>query len=210
MSSLQDFDVNDLDFNNMGSWPSAVKGIAGLIVFILVLLLGYQLLISDDVADLDREVAKEQKLKQDFEVKQGKAVHLEKYKEQMILIQSSFETLLKQLPQSSEVAGLVDEISYAATGAGLEISTISLQEEVDKEVYLEQPINIEVAGGYHQLAEFVSRVSNMPRIVTLHDFDINATEQEVFGSEGEKMLVMTVSANTYRYDDTVGSDDGGQ
>lgn len=201
MSSLQDFNVNDLDFNNMGVWPTPVKAIAGAIVFVLVLILGYQVFISDDEAQLEREIAAERQLKQSFETKQRKAVHLEAYKNQMKMIQSSFEALLKQLPQGSEVAGLVDEISYAITGAGLELENISLKGEVSREIYFEEPLEIIVSGSYHQIADFVSRVSNMPRIVTLHDFSIKLTDRDVFGSEGEKMLVMTVTAKTYRYDE---------
>ncbi|NVK89499.1 MAG: type 4a pilus biogenesis protein PilO [Gammaproteobacteria bacterium] len=199
MSGMQDFNVNDLDFNNMGIWPTPVKVITGLIVFGLVLLLGYQFFISDDLDSLDREVRQENTLKQEFEKKQKKAVHLEAYKNQMESIKKSFESLLKQLPQRSEVPGLVDEISYAITGAGLELENISLKGEVSREIYFEEPLEINVSGGYHQIADFVSRVSNMPRIVTLHDFTIKTTDREVFGSEGEAMLVMTVTAKTYRY-----------
>ncbi len=201
MSSLQDFNVNDLDFSNMGSWPVPVKAITGAIVFILVLILGYQLFVVDDESLLEREVLKERQLKSEFETKQRKAVHLEAYKNQMKMIQSSFESLLKQLPQRSEVPGLVDEVSYAITGAGLELNNISLQGEVDREIYFEEPLEIVISGSYHQIADFVSRVSNMPRIVTLHDFSIKTTDREVFGSEGEKVLVMTVIAKTYRYDE---------
>jgi type IV pilus assembly protein PilO len=202
MSSLQDFNVNDLDFNNMGSWPIPVKIITGAIVFILVVILGYQFVVADDEYTLEREVAKERQLKQEFETKQRKAAHLDAYKNQMKMIQSSFESLLKQLPQRSEVPGLVDEISYAITGAGLELDGITLQGEVNREIYFEEPLEISVSGRYHQIADFVSRVSNMPRIVTLHDFTIKATDKEVFGSEGEKVLVMNVIAKTYRYDES--------
>ncbi len=201
MSSLSDFNVNDLDFNNMGVWPTPVKMVAGVIVFILVLILGYQFFISDDEAKLEKEQKKEGQLKQTYETKQRKAVHLDAYREQMKMIQSSFDALLKQLPQRSEVAGLVDEISYAITGAGLELENISLKGEVAQEIYYEEPLEIIVSGSYHQIADFVSRVSNMPRIVTLHDFNISTTDKTVFGTEGERVLTMTITAKTYRYDE---------
>ena len=201
MSNMNDFNINDLDFNNMGSWPLPVKVIAGILVFILVCVLGYQFFISDQKLVLEREQAKERTLKSEYERKYEKAAHLEEYKEQMKTIHKSFKSLLKQLPRSSEVAGLVDEVSFAATGAGLELKSIKLKEEVDQDVYVEQPIEIAVAGSYHQIAEFVSRVSNMNRIVTLHDFGIQATDKEVYGAANERMLVMTVTAKTYRYDD---------
>lgn len=201
MSSLSDFNVNDLDFNNMGVWPAPVKIVAGVIVFILVLILGYQFFISDDEAKLEKEQKQEGQLKQTYETKQRKAVHLDAYREQMKMIQSSFDALLKQLPQRSEVAGLVDEISYAITGAGLELENISLKGEVAQEIYYEEPLEIIVSGSYHQIADFVSRVSNMPRIVTLHDFKISTTDKTVFGTEGERVLTMTITAKTYRYDE---------
>ncbi|NVJ58972.1 MAG: type 4a pilus biogenesis protein PilO [Gammaproteobacteria bacterium] len=198
---MQDFNINDLDFNNMGVWPMPVKIVAGVIVFLLVSLLGYQFTVSDDLDLLEREKNQERSLKQDFETKQKKAVHLDAYRKQMEQIQKTFESLLKQLPQRSEVPGLVDEISYAITAAGLELNKMALQGEVNREIYFEEPLQISVSGGYHQIAEFVSRVSNMPRIVTLHDFSITATDREVFGSEGEKILDMSITAKTYRYDE---------
>ncbi len=201
MSSLKDFNVNDLDFNNMGSWPTPVKAITGAVVLVLVVLLGYQFFISDDESQLEREQAKEKTLKQSFETKQHKAVHLEAYRNQMKMIQSSFDALLKQLPQGSEIPSLVDEVSYAATGAGLELAKVKLLPEVNREIYFEAPLEVNVSGSYHQIGEFVSRVSNMPRIVTLHDFTIKTTDREVYGSNGEKVLSLTVIANTYRYDE---------
>ncbi|MEE4244979.1 MAG: type 4a pilus biogenesis protein PilO, partial [Kangiellaceae bacterium] len=147
MSSLKDFNVNDLDFENMGSWPTPVKIITGVIVFVLVLLLGYQLVVSEDEAQLEREILNERKHKQDFETKQARAVHLEAYKNQMVMIQASFEALLKQLPQNSQVPSLVDEISYAATGAGLELGDFVLRDQIDKEIYFEVPVDISIIGG---------------------------------------------------------------
>ncbi|WP_144392978.1 type 4a pilus biogenesis protein PilO [Pleionea sediminis] len=201
MSSLQDFKLEDLDVNNMGVWPTPVKAVFGAIVFILVVVGGYVLFVSDDEDALAAAKNTERELKQSFETKQRKAVHLDAYRDQMKRIQNSFESLLKQLPQSSEVPGLVDEISYAITGAGLELDNISLKGEIAKEIYFEEPLDIIISGGYHQIAEFVSRVSNMPRIVTLHDFEISNTGREVFGTEGEMMLKMTITAKTYRYDE---------
>lgn len=34
LDSLRSIDINDLDLNNVGSWPGAVKFIAGLLLFI--------------------------------------------------------------------------------------------------------------------------------------------------------------------------------
>ena len=39
LEGLRSIDLNDLDLNNVGSWPGAVKFVAGLLLLILVLAL---------------------------------------------------------------------------------------------------------------------------------------------------------------------------
>ena len=200
LKDLNNLDISDIDFNNMGSWPLAAKVFVSLIVFGIVGGLGYHLFVSDQTKQLTTLERKEVEFKKEFEKKQGKAVNLEAYKSQMVTIQESFKTLLQQLPKSSEIAGLVDELSYAATGAGCEILKVEFLKEVDSEFYAEKPIQMEVSGGYHQIAQFISRVSRLPRIVTLHDFEIKLEGGDVPTSPGEKMLLMSITAKTYRSD----------
>jgi len=200
LKSLNELDISDIDFNNMGSWPPAAKGVVAAFVFLLVCFLGYQLVISDQALQLTTLQRKEIDLKKEFERKQSKAVNLEAYKRQMQTIKESFKTLLQQLPRSSELAGLVEELSYAATGAGCELLQAEFSDEKNQEFYTAKDIKIVVTGGYHQIADFVSRVSRLPRIVTLHDFKIEVGDGEVPGSPGEKMLIMSATARTYRAD----------
>ncbi len=200
LKSLNDLDVNDIDFTNMGSWPVAGKAVMVAIVFSLVVGLGYYAFIGDQTNNLVTIERKEVELKKEFEKKQAKAVNLDAYKRQMQTIKDSFQTLLQQLPKANQMAELLDEISYAATGAGCEIVSADFQDEKDAEFYSEKPIQIQVTGGYHQIADFVSRVSRLPRIVTLHDFSIEVGDGDVNSSPGEKMLIMNITAKTYRAD----------
>jgi type IV pilus assembly protein PilO len=200
LNSLNDLDINDIDFTNMGSWPTVGKAIMVGIVFSLVAFLGYYMFISDQMDDLVNIERKEIEFKKDFEKKQGKAVNLEDYKRQMQTIKDSFQTLLQQLPKADQMAEVIDEISYSATGSGCEVISAEFKDEKEAEFYSEKPIQIRVTGGYHQIADFVSRVSRSPRIVTLHDFVIKVGDGEVNSSPGEKMLVMDITAKTYRAD----------
>lgn len=200
LESLKDFDVNDIDFTNMGSWPIAGKAIMVAVVFSVVVFLGYYLFIGDQSDSLVAIERTEIELKKKFEKKQAKAVNLAAYKRQMQTIKDSFQTLLQQLPKADQMAELLDEISYAATGAGCELASASFNDERDAEFYSEKPIQIQVTGGYHQIADFVSRVSRLPRIVTLHDFKISIGDGEVSSSPGEKLLIMNITAKTYRAD----------
>ena len=84
---------------------------------------------------------------------------------------------LRQLPSDTEVPGLLEDITYTGLGAGLVIDSINLMPEVLHEFYIELPINISVRGTYHDIGTFVSGVSNLPRIVTLHDFSIKKDKE---------------------------------
>lgn len=197
IESLRNFDLNDLDFNNVGSWPAAVKGIVYVLVFALVVGGGYYFYLSELQADLERVTQQEESLKQEFSRKAAQAANLEAYKEQMKEMQESFGALLRQLPSDTEVPGLLEDITRTGLGSGLEFEEIKLLPEVAQQFYIELPIQITVVGSYHDLATFVSGVASLPRIVTLHDFEIKPMERDGVSSA----LRMNVLAKTYRYDD---------
>lgn len=200
LNNLKNLDLNDLDFNNMGSWPLVAKIFVAAIVFGVVAFAGYKLAISEQQQVLVDQVRKEGELKKEFERKYAKAANLEDYKRQMVTIQDSFQNLLQQLPKSSELASLLEDITYAATGAGCEIETLTFSDEKKLEFYSEKAISIGVKGGYHQIAQFVSRVSRLPRIVTFHDFEIMLTEGRVPSAPDENLLILNGQAKTYRSD----------
>ncbi|WP_217477397.1 type 4a pilus biogenesis protein PilO [Stutzerimonas stutzeri] len=196
LESLRSVDLSDLDMNNLGSWPVVVKVIAALLLMVLMLGGGYYFYLSDLQDSLDQQKAQEETLKQQFSSKAFQAANLEAYKEQMVEMEASFGALLRQLPSDTEVPGLLEDITRTGLGSGLEFEEIKLQPEVTQQFYIELPIQIKVVGGYHDLATFVSGVSSLPRIVTLHDFEI---KPESTGSSSK--LRMSILAKTYRYND---------
>lgn len=195
MESLKSFDINDLDFNNAGSWPGPIKAVVYFIVFAGLVFGGYWFLIKDQYVELDRISAEEQKLKQQYEQKAFKVANLDAYRTQMEEMEKTFGALLKQLPVDTEVPGLLEDITNTGLGSGLEIKSIKLKPEIAKEFYVELPIDISVTGGYHDIASFVSGVAGLPRIVTLHDFKIAGGK----GNKGSDLLTMGIAAKTYRY-----------
>lgn len=196
LQSLRKIDVADLDLNNLGSWPAPVKLITGVILLAVVLALGYYLHLQDMQVQLEQQQAQETTLKQQFSSKAFQAANLEAYKEQMAEMETSFGALLRQLPSDTEVPGLLEDITRTGLGSGLEFEEIKLQPEVAQQFYIELPINIKVIGGYHDLATFVSGVSSLPRIVTLHDFEIKPEK-----NDSASKLRMSIVAKTYRYND---------
>lgn len=201
MESLKGFDINDLDFNNAGSWPGPIKVIVLLIVFGALIFGGYWFMVKDQYTQLERIASEEQDLKSQYEQKAYKVANLDAFREQMREMEETFGALLKQLPADTEVPGLLEDITNTGLGSGLDISSIKLKPEVSREFYVELPIDISVRGSYHDLASFVSGVASLPRIVTLHDFSIGGGKKagkQGASSDGD-MLTLNIAAKTYRY-----------
>jgi type IV pilus assembly protein PilO len=194
LEQLQNFDLNDLDFNNIGSWPGPVKAILMFLALALMLGAGYYFYLTDKQALLERAEAKEQELRADYEVKAEKAANLEEYRSQKQQMEATFGALLKQLPQDTEVPGLLDDITRSALDNELTIESIDLQAERQLEFYVELPIDIVVEGNYHKIGTFVSGVAALSRIVTLHDFTLEPQDSPL-------NLRLKILAKTYRYVD---------
>ncbi|RCU45080.1 MULTISPECIES: type 4a pilus biogenesis protein PilO [Corallincola] len=191
LKELNEIDFNELDLNNMGEWPSTVKAIFIGIVGVLTCFLFYYFMIGDQLDDLSREQAREIELREQFRSKYHLAARVKTYREQMKAMEETFENLLRILPLSHETPGLLDDITYVGTTHGLEFVNINWEPERPQEFYIELPIAIVVEGDYHQFGDFVSDVSALPRIVSLHDFSIKRID--------ESKLQLSILAKTYRY-----------
>ena len=192
LDQLKNVDFSDLDVNNIGSWPSALKALVMLVVLVLILVLGYTLYLSEKRQQLQAAEAQERSLQADFESKAEQAANLDAYLVQKEQMKETFGALLRQLPSDTEVPGLLEDITRTAIDNELTIESITLQPEENTEFYVELPIDVVVEGSYHKIGSFVSSVANLPRIVTLHDFDIEP-------QNGADNLRMRIVAKTYRY-----------
>ena len=193
IEEMKDFRAEDLDLTQSGQWPVLVKMIFWAFLFAVILAAGWWFVIKGKQAQLQTEVAKEATLKTQFESKAFQVANLPALRQQMVDMEAQFGALLRQLPSDTEVPGLLEDITSTGIGAGLEFDSINLQPEIQREYYIELPIQISVRGSYHELGGFVSGVAGLPRIVTLHDFQI----QPVDGDQ----LDMNILAKTYRYRD---------
>jgi len=191
---MKDIDLNDLDLSAIGSWPAPVKGAVISVVCIIVLVAGYFLDISGQLDVLDRNRKQEITLKSDFEKKQAKAANLDAYKQQLADMETSFGTMLRQLPSKTEVEALIVEISQTGLSSGINFQLFKPQPEQQIEFYAELPIQMKMTGNYHQFGEFVSGIAALPRIVTLHNISIQKEKDS-------NKLSMEVLAKTYRYMD---------
>jgi type IV pilus assembly protein PilO len=184
-------DLKNIDINNLGSWPVPIKIGGILVVCAIVLFAGFWFLIQGELEQYGEAQKKEEGLRETYMNKKALAINLPAYKEQMEEMEQTFGSLLRQLPNTTEVPDLLVDITQAGLGRGLEFALFRPEKELPKDFYAEMPISVEVRGSYHELAQFVSDVAALPRIVTFGDIAISAGK--------DNKLTMSAKAKTYRY-----------
>lgn len=194
-------ELQSLDVNDIGRWPLFFRVAVIAIVFFVVLGLGiYWTIVQDKHPQLERAQTEEETLKVTFENKQRKAANYDAYKAQLAEIEQSFGTMLRQLPGETEIPSLIVDVSQTGLAAGLQEKLFQPQGEIPRDFYAEKPIKIRLTGGYHEIAKFVSGVAALPRIVTLHDINIErAGRDQNRGGGSFDDLSIEVTAKTYRY-----------
>ncbi len=187
-------DLNNIDFNNLSAAPLPVKLFGIVLVCVLIVAGGYWFIIKGELEEYAEVQAKEEELRTTYLNKKALAINLPIYKVQLEEMRQTFGTMLRQLPNTSEVPDLLIDITQAGLGRGLEFVLFKPERERPIDFYAELPISLRVTGSYHELSEFISDVSALPRIVTVSDITINSAG----GDKGAK-LNMTATARTYRY-----------
>jgi len=183
-------DLRGVDINDPAEWPPWFVVVVSLLVCAALIVGGWQFLIRDQRLSLEHERAHEAELRQTFTIKKGMVVNLPAYRAQMVEIETMLADLVQQLPDSSEVPSLLIAITEAGARRGLEFVVFDPQEQELGDFYSTLPILMEVKGGYHQLANFISDLAQMPRIVTVGDMEITADEAGVLTSS---LVVKTYS-----------------
>jgi len=184
-------ELDQLDLSNVARWPAAARAVVILFLMAGVIFLGYWFHTKDQLLELAQAEQQEADLRVIFEKKAQQAANLEAYEQQLEEMRESFGAMLRQLPNKTEVADLLVDVSQTGLASGLEFELFQPQAENPREFYAELPISIRVIGEYHEFGNFVSGVAALPRIVTLHNININRV--------GNDLLSMDLTAKTYRY-----------
>jgi len=194
-------ELQGLDPNNPGAWPGYARIGAVILIMAIIIGAGSWYLVKPKFEQLDKVEAEETQLRKTFENKQKKIANLDAYKAQLEEMRRSFGAMLRQLPNRTEVANLLNDISQTRVASGLEEELFQPQGPVTKEFYAELPNKITVVGTYHEMGAFVSGVAALPRIVTIDQVEIRPAGGGRRNNSGapEGELRMQALAKTFRY-----------
>ena len=166
-------------------------------VLTLVLILGvsYWFLFRPKytrIDQLDQELVSVQK---ELVKAKKNAQELNDWRNKMKKKETQYKTVMRALPEKEEIPSLLAGVSQAGKDAGLEFLLFEPKAESVKGFYAEIPVDIKVAGTYHQVAVFFDKVANLPRIVNIRNTKMTPQKQK----DGSGNLTTACQAVTYKF-----------
>lgn len=124
--------------------------------------------------DIDAKLAELETLKQ--KVREGKAAEarLPQFREEAERLETELQRLLRILPTAKETDELIRKIKALTERGSFRFVNFQPQAFIKKDFYTEWPINVQLEGGYHELAQFFDRLSRFSRIIDVESMQINA------------------------------------
>ena len=193
--------MNLENFKDPSKTPNSLKFLTIVLLFAATVTAGFFLDTNDQITALDQLQVKEIELRASWLDKKKQAVNLEAHKKQLADIEIAFGTLLRQLPNKSEMDALLNDVNQAGIGRGLSFDLFRPStNEIITEFYAEQPVAITVSGNFHDVGSFAEDLSKLSRIVNLSDISIRNTVDPANIAKGaQPKLIMDATVRTYRY-----------
>lgn len=197
---FQDFrrSFESLDPQNYGSWPTPVKITVFILIVGVIAALAYALPISSKMDEITAADAEQETLLTEYQEKESKARHLAEYEAQVAQMENDFNELVNQLPKDTRIPELLEGINMTGVGSNIRFQDISVQDEVEQEFFIEQPIRIAALGNYHEFGAFISGLAALPRIITMHDFTVSNPQPTL---DEIPQLNLILQVKTYRSKD---------
>ncbi|MBF0518998.1 MAG: type 4a pilus biogenesis protein PilO [Nitrospirae bacterium] len=177
----------NIDINKLPQWQ---KILIVVLPFILIAVPFYLVVVGPktteisklqkDIKSVDEKIAKAQK----------QVANLPKLKEQLALAIKAYAEIKKRLPEESEISGLLKQISDECKLSGLAIGRWEPQgkSEHPSGILFETRVKIDMRGTYHQLGDFLSRLTSLERIVNV---------SQIVLSPGGDVLSINLNASTF-------------
>jgi type IV pilus assembly protein PilO len=124
---------------------------------------------------------------------------LQKFKDQVIKLNEELKNALTQLPNEKEIPEILKTISSLGKESNLEFTLFRPKPEVPQQFYAQVPIELVALGSYHNIGIFFDKVSKLPRIINVVDFNMMRAKDIKGRSETEILVKTSCMINTYRF-----------
>lgn len=169
-------------------WPHQVAIFS---VIVLLVYAGFWYFVASpthaETAEVNEKVAK---LKKDNALAQIASQRLNDFREAYNRAQSDYSDLKALLPEQRELTNVLQGVQDRAHGR-LSVRRFTPKEDVQESFYSGKPIEVEVSGSYNNLRSFFADMAGYQRIVSITDFSINPTTEQVAGRTIDAQFLLT-------------------
>ena len=175
------------------STPKKLGILGGVIVLIIAVFVW--LLILPEYQKLAQKDQEYNKLQLSLNEKKKVTQDLQKFQVRLENVRRELEVMKAQLPDKKEIPVLLKTISSLGKESGLEFQLFRPRPEIPKEFYAGIPVEIQVVGGYHEVANFFYQVGMLDRIVNITNVDMGKPKEE----KGKMELTTSCLATTFMF-----------
>jgi type IV pilus assembly protein PilO len=168
------------------------------ILFVIAGLYLYSVIIpiQDDLKVVKGELSK---LESELSTSKAIASDLQKFKEQVANLNEQLKNALTQLPNEKEIPEILKTISGLGKESNLEFTLFRPKPEIPQQFLATVPIELVALGNYHNIGSFFDKVSKLPRIINVVDFNMTRAKDIKGKGDPEIMLKTSCIINTYRF-----------
>jgi type IV pilus assembly protein PilO len=174
-----------------------------LLAVILIVLAGAYVyfLYLPETLELDALNAKYNTLA--IQLQESKNIHhnLEKFEAEVNELNAQLAVVRTQLPDEREIPELLKTVSSLGKESNLEFTLFRPKPEEPQQFYANVPIDLAVIGHYHDLGLFFDKVSKLPRIINVVNFNMSRTKEVKGKGEVKDDTAIRASCllTTYRF-----------
>jgi type IV pilus assembly protein PilO len=126
---------------------------------------------------------------------------LDDLRRQAMRYQQNLQLMRQLVPTSNEVPALLEQVSTAARRVDLDINTVTPEPVLQGEQFDTYRYKLTVIGGYHELAEFLTNVGSLTRIVAPVNVELHPSSGNELATgrakAGQAMLTSKFEIQTY-------------
>jgi type IV pilus assembly protein PilO len=133
-------------------------------------------------ASIDQREAQLVKLRADINRGLATARRLPEFRNEVAQLEAQLDQLRLILPEERDVADLLRRVQAMATQSNLTIRGFTPRAVATRQLHAEWPIGLQLEGTYHNLGDFLERVSKFPRIINVSGIQIRQKDNATGGA----------------------------
>lgn len=182
-------------FDKFLAVPTSQKVVL-LVVLMALIGAGWYFLMFEEVStNIAKEAKRTPALNKSLSDEQEVEKNLVKYQEEIEQLKKVRDEMRDRLPDSAEIADLLQKIHGQAKIVGLEIARFERGDKVIEPNYARIPVRMTLKGSFNQVSTFFYYLGKLTRIVNVENIELTAANRQDQGSD----LVAICTATTFQY-----------